>query len=107
MGSPTMPTEAVLKIGGLRLTRRRLAWLRHLERERIARRWRSNVGFEVMAAGLTTWAWRDEETGEILDEKEKRARFSGNGKWPIPDGEMLTELGRWALAEVDRLEAGQ
>lgn len=47
-----------------------------------------------MAAGLTQWAWRDPDTGGILDTAAQRARFDGNEGWRVPDGETLTELGR-------------
>ena len=78
----------------IRLTDKRLEWLRRLEAGP-AYRSKNNVGYYCMQAGWTEWNYLDRSNGEPINAKEARDLF-GEHWWEeiIANGERLTEAGR-------------
>ena len=81
----------------IRLTDKRLEWLRLLQWKEPLGRNRTNVGFYCMQAGWTEWNYRN-DAGEDMTAAEAKERY-GEKYWEIVSGvgERLTELGRAVL----------
>jgi hypothetical protein len=73
----------------IRLTEKRLMWLRHLKNGPSERRGHGGTGYYCMQAGWTEWDFRDKETGEPVP-------HPAPGEWDkvTHSGERLTEAGR-------------
>lgn len=87
----------------IRLTPKRLAWLRQLRDRGPLEHGSTSIGYYCMRAGWTEWDYITAE-GEHLNAAEARARF-GDRYWDHVriGGARLTEVGRLLLDGEDEI----